>query len=78
MDSAQDEAPEPQERQGREVRAVPPTAVRLLPVLIVVFGMSMLIDSTTDWPVWVRWIVSIGGGMVAQYLVVKAWAARQR
>ncbi|MGM7667426.1 hypothetical protein [Microbacterium sp. A93] len=66
------------EPQDREVRAVPPTAVRLLPVLIAVFGLSMLIDSTTDWPVWVRWILSIGGGMVAQYIVVKVWAARQR
>lgn len=66
------------EHQDGERRAVPPTAVRLLPVLITVFGLSMLIDSATDWPVWVRWIVSIGGGLVVQYLVVKVWAARQR
>ncbi|GAA4765529.1 hypothetical protein [Citricoccus nitrophenolicus] len=66
------------EHEGGARRTVPPTAVRLLPVLIVVFGLSMLIDSTTDWPVWVRWILSIGGGMVAQYIVVKVWAARQR
>lgn len=66
------------EAQDREHRVTPPTAVRILPVLIVVFGLSMLIDSTTDWPLWVRWILSIGGGLVAQYIVVKVWAARQR
>lgn len=73
--SSEETGPEPRDR---ERQVTPPTAIRILPVLIVVFGLSMLIDSTTDWPVWVRWILSIGGGLVAQYIVVKVWASRQR
>lgn len=66
------EAPEESQRR------VPPTAVRLLPVLVVVFGLNMLIDSTTDWPMLARWAVALVGGIAVQFIVIRLWAARQR
>ena len=70
--------PAPERRPSQDGRLVPPTAVRLLPVLVAVFGLTMLIDTTTDWPLWLRWVVSIAGGIAAQYVVVRIWASRQR
>ncbi|MFC7402241.1 hypothetical protein [Citricoccus sp. GCM10030269] len=64
-------------REGRREN-IPPTAVRLLPVILVTFGLNMLIDQTTDWPMLLRWLVALGGGMVVQIIVVRVWASRQR
>jgi hypothetical protein len=72
-----DMAPRPDGGDGRET-AVPPTAVRWLPILVVTFGLNMLIDLTTDWPMLVRWLVALAGGIVVQLAVVRIWAARQR
>jgi uncharacterized membrane protein len=57
---------------------VPPTAVRLLPLLVVTFGLSMLIDLTTDWPMLLRWLVAGTGGIIAAVVSVRIWAARRR
>ncbi|MEO9249282.1 hypothetical protein ABDK96_16485 [Citricoccus nitrophenolicus] len=57
---------------------VPPTAVRLLPVLVVTFGLSMLIDMTTDWHFLLRWALALGGGLLAQVVVLRIWTSRQR
>ena len=59
-------------------RVVPPTAVRLLPLLVVTFGLSMLIDLTTDWPMLLRWLVAGAGGVIAAVFSVRIWAARRR
>lgn len=57
---------------------VPPTAVRLLPVLVVTFGLSMLIDLTTDWHFLLRWALALSGGLLVQVLVLRRWASRRR
>jgi uncharacterized membrane protein len=57
---------------------VPPTAVRLLPLLVVTFGLSMLIDLTTDWPMLLRWLAAGAGGIIAAVVSVRIWAARRR
>jgi hypothetical protein len=59
-------------------RVVPPTAVRLLPLLVVTFGLSMLIDLTTEWPMLLRWLVAGAGGVTAAVVSVRIWAARRR
>lgn len=59
-------------------RVVPPTAVRLLPLLVVTFALSMLIDLTTDWPMLLRWLVAGTGGVIAAVISVRIWATRQR
>ncbi|MDI3331127.1 MAG: hypothetical protein QJR09_10410 [Micrococcus sp.] len=62
----------------RVQRVVPPTAVRLLPLLVVAFGLSMLIDTTTEWPMLLRWAIAGAGGVSAQLVAVRIWASRQR
>ncbi|HEY4615955.1 MAG TPA: hypothetical protein VIG75_10865 [Citricoccus sp.] len=64
--------------EERDRRVVPPTAVRLLPLLVVTFGLSMLIDLTTDWPMLLRWLVAGAGGVLAAVVAVRLWAARRR
>jgi hypothetical protein len=68
---------QPDGRDERET-AVPPTAVRLLPILVATFALSMLIDLTTDWPMLLRWAVALAGGFIVQLVVVRIWAARRR
>ena len=64
--------------RGGNGAVVPPTAVRLLPVLVATFGVSMLIDTTTAWPWWVRWAVAIAAGMAAGAVATAVWAASRR
>jgi ABC-type antimicrobial peptide transport system permease subunit len=66
------------DRADRVQRVVPPTAVRLLPLFVVVFGLNMLIDMTTDWPMLLRWAVAGVGGVGAQLIAVRIWASRRR
>lgn len=58
-------------------RVVPPTAVRLLPLLVVTFGLNMLVDITTDWPMLLRWAIAGVGGVGAQLVAVRIWVSRQ-
>jgi ABC-type antimicrobial peptide transport system permease subunit len=62
----------------RAQRVVPPTAVRLLPLFVVAFGLSMLIDMTTNWPMLLRWAIAGVGGVSAQLIAVRIWASRRR
>lgn len=64
-----------QDGQRPERPAVtPPTAVRLLPVLVVTFLVSWMVDVGTDWPMWVRWIVAIAAGTAAGTMATALWA----
>ncbi|NUL44978.1 hypothetical protein F7P69_07180 [Cellulosimicrobium funkei] len=68
----------PQGGQDQRRDSIPPTAVRLLPVLIVTFALNVLIDQSTEWPMLLRWGVALAGGVAVQFVVLRLWASRQR
>lgn len=69
---------QPERRASAGSGGVPPTSVRLLPPLLATFLTSMLIDVTTDWPWWVRWIAALGVGLAVGVVAIRLWERRRR
>lgn len=51
----------------------PPTWVTTLPVIVATFVANMVIDSTTDWPILLRWGVALVAGLVTGAITLAVW-----